>query len=575
MTNRYLLLVNACADARARSIAELARNGLSRIVLDTPGILLLTDRDAAIIDLDGDGAIIGTLFEEGCSGCVRALRDEDRGHVAASGGQHLVDHFWGGYVAVLTRADETVVLRSPFGWLPCFHVTTDRTTAFGSDLDVIKKTGMWSPSLDPAGVARQLAASDVRRADTCLTDLSELRGGERWSRSGKVAAIWSPWTHIAENVRIDDPIDAELALRAVAVRCVGDLTPDDATTLLMMSGGLDSSIVAACLKANERNFAALTFLTDNPSSDERRYARAVADRIGTRLIEALCSSDVVELTRSDAAHLARPVARSFEQAINFVLRNAAEDIGAQTVVCGGGGDNIFCSLQSPAMAADCLIDPAGRSFFWRVARDTAELTGASLVTVIRRAWLRSLTRRPYRRDPDLSFLSPTGAALAAGALDHPWLRAPRGTLPGRTAHVGLLVGAQGVIEDCDPSAHLAMRSIMIAQPLVEACLRIPSWQWLALGRNRGAARRAFEHDLPADVIWRRTKGSPDSLLVRLFERNKPLIRSLLTDGILAQLNMLDEAMIHAAIDDPSPQKGHSFARMMQLVDAEVWARGWA
>jgi asparagine synthase (glutamine-hydrolysing) len=64
------------------------------------------------------------------------------------------------------------------------------------------------------------------------------------------------------------------------------------------------------------------------------------------------------------------------------------------------------------------------------------------------------------------------------------------------------------------------------------------------------------------------------LTAQILEANRALVRSMLLDGLLADLGVLDRAAIAAILDDPRPAFGHSFARIMQLVDTEVWARGW-
>src|SRR3546814_5705921 len=52
---------------------------------------------------------------------------------------------------------------------------------------------------------------------------------------------------------------------------------------------------------------------------------------------------------------------------------------------------------------------------------------------------------------------------------------------------------------------------LLAQPIVETCLRIPTWDWCRGGINRAIAREAFSTALPARVIARRSKSGPESL----------------------------------------------------------------
>jgi len=342
----------------------------------------------------------------------------------------------------------------------------------------------------------------------------------------------------------------------------------------MMSGGLDSSIAAACLVAAGCDVDGLTFVTSNPTGDERGPARRVADHLGIKLAAGSCAIADVDIATSAAARLPRPAARSFEQGVQALINRAARDSGAIQVVDGGGGDNIFCTIKSPAPVADCLLGRDGRRYFWRTAASVAELAEASMRTVAWRAWRRARSRRPYRRLPDTTFLAPAVAQQADAALAHPWLHAPPDVLPGKSVHVALLAPAQGLIEDFDPLADVASHPVLVSQPLIETCLRIPSWLWFEQGHNRAAARHAFAPSLPEATAWRRSKGTPDSFLIELLDTNRTTIRAMLGDGVLAGLGLIDTDQVRAALDDPRPVHGAHFARLMHLADIEVWARGW-
>ena len=110
---------------------------------------------------------------------------------------------------------------------------------------------------------------------------------------------------------------------------------------------------------------------------------------------------------------------------------------------GGGGDNIYCSLQSVRPAVDCLLADEGHGAFLSTAAAIAELTQVSLWTVARRAWLASWRRSPAYQSPlDLRFLSRSAREAAMSVAAHPWLEPPSDTLPGTAAHVALIVAAR-------------------------------------------------------------------------------------------------------------------------------------
>lgn len=577
MTGRYLALVGDRA-ARAR-LAEQANAGRSfAVTIESRRTTLLATADLPLIKLEGHGAILGTLFTAGRPGSLSQLSREMAEAIVASRGQLLINRYWGGYVAILDYPSQEAVdiVRAPFGWLPCFHADGDGAIGFASDLMALRDCGLYTPKLDRQGLARHLLASDIRRSDTALSGIKELRGGDRLTMRPHLehTRLWSPWTFADSAQQIEDADEAYRRLREWTLYSLRERSGAAEQMLVLMSGGLDSSIVAAGLHTAGRDAVGLTFVTDNPSGDEREPTRRVTDHLGMTLLDDRCRVDDVDVTKSLAAHLPRPIARSFAQGTRLLTERAAAHIGTRTIVDGGAGDNIFCSIQSPAPAADCLIQPSGRRHFWSTTKAIAELGEASVWTVAYRGWQRSRSGRPYRRAPDTSFLTPAALDEAEAALAHPWLHAPPGIPPGKTVHVGLLAPAQGLIEDFDPLDPLAPANILVSQPLIETCLRIPSWLWFDRGCNRAAARHAFAPDLPPETVWRRSKGTPDSFLVEILEANRETIRNMLSDGALAGLGLIDVASIRGELDDPRPPRGHSFARLMQIMDAEAWARGW-
>jgi len=75
-------------------------------------------------------------------------------------------------------------------------------------------------------------------------------------------------------------------------------------------------------------------------------------------------------------------------------------------------------------------------------------------------------------------------------------------------------------------------SPLMCQPLLETCLRIPTWLWPQGGVNRALARSAFASELPAPLRSRTVKPGPDSFIRAAFERNRTGLHTLLREGLL-------------------------------------------
>lgn len=522
-----------------------------------------------------NGAIIGTIYGRGGRAALTGLPDEEATAALRMRGGSLIKHYWGDYVAILDHEGGPTIVRAPFGDLPCYVHRSADATFLASDVALLQHVSV-RPVVDWHAVALQLIAPDIRRRQTCLANIEELACGECMTigRTLEYRALWSPWHFVRPEQRCDDALLATERLRAALLDTIAAQTSDGMANVLLLSGGVDSSVAAAALAAAGRDTAALTMVTRDPAGDERDHARSVARHCATPLTEIVRDPATVELTRSEASTLPYPTETSFSQA----TRAAVADLigsGERRVVHGGGGDQIFCSLQSAAPLADLIqaygVDrrmPALTLNLARVAHTTAS-------AVARQALARVIARRSdYRWRANLECLTPMARALEAQALQHPWLSSPAGTGSGSAGHVALAMSALGIVQSPAWRAHPPWKAILLSQPVIETCLSIPPWLWFERGRNRAIARHAVEDLLPAGHAWRPGKGAMASFMIEIFDANRPLLRSMIGDGALVREGMVDREACLGILETPPPIRGNAWARLLQFADVEAWAASW-
>jgi asparagine synthase (glutamine-hydrolysing) len=580
---RFIALI--ANDTTARLAWEQAS---ARVLAQTAGFksrkvgnrLTLLCENGASLAIGEEGFVIGRLFSRGQTGALQSVDVETSRSIIASRGDWLIRAHWGAYVAILAarESDSVDVVRAPLGDLPCYTFRSSSGLFLGSDVEMFVRFAGFVPQIDWSQLALHLGAPDLYRRRTCLVGLDELSGGERMTDiAGHTThlARWTPWDFVGIDRRFNDPIEAASRVRDVVRIAVAAQASGYDKVLLRLSGGLDSSIVAAALAHANQPFVTHTLVTRDRGGDERVHAQAVADHLGVTLVEAQRDLNLVDITASDAHCLPRPSARAFVQASSRIARNVASSSGASVIFDGGGGDNVFASLQSTAPVADCLKADGGNGYFWRTARSIGISAHASTIKVARAALVRSWMRGPgFRWSVDLTLLSDEARRIAAEAADHPWLAPPAGALAGSAAHIALLAAAQSVVQSRNPSVPIPDVSPLISQPVAEACLRVPSWLWTHDGHNRVIARDAFRDALPQSIVDRRGKGIPDSFMVELIDANLDLIRDMLTNGELARNRMIDRAAVSAALAPAAIAKGFGYIRIMQLVDVEAWVRSW-
>ncbi|WP_054132173.1 asparagine synthetase B family protein [Novosphingobium sp. AAP1] len=523
----------------------------------------------------GGHVVIGELFDRHGTQPASMLDEAVWTAIVRSCGAVLIERNWGSYVAFTTGDEAVAIVRSPLGDLGCYHAQVGDTLVVASDLALLAALGCRFP-VDPGALARHIAYPEWRRSETCLNGLRELRGGDRLLVTAdgvKCATLWSPWHFVDRDQVIDDATLAAGTLRDAVQRAVRARVVGHDRVVLLLSGGLDSAIVATSLRAGNAHVVGLNLVGDDAASDERRYAEMVAESAGMELLAGTFDLERIDVRRSGAAHMPYPVHRCFTQAQDAVAADAAARCGADALIDGGGGDNVFFASRTIAILADCLATSGPDSRFWHAARALGDLgqTGTWQLAwrAAYRAWMRSSAPR---QQPATMFLSLKAKAIIDPADVHPWLLPPPGVLPGRASHVALLVPAQNLVEAINAQAPQRAISPLVSQPVVEACLRIPSWHWLASGQDRAIARRAFAPDLPEAIVSRRSKGTPTGFVATIFDRQRQTIRDMLLGGRLADFGLLDTEALAKVLALPGPVRDLHFVRVMELLDAEAWAR---
>nr|WP_246331920.1 asparagine synthase C-terminal domain-containing protein [Sphingomonas chungangi] len=528
-----------------------------------------------VIALPGDnGTILGTAFSEGR--LIRSGDEISRGRAivfSESEGRAIVDRLWGHYIAILPapRGRGNLLLRSPMGALGCYFVLRESCLLASNDPALLQQAMAVKLEVDWVGVAAHLLVAPVRPDQTALAGVTELTGGDML-RAGKGEFsrhhVWSPWQFAT---RDQEPSNAESDhLRSVISESIQCQASRFDNILLTLSGGLDSSIVAASLKAAKSNFSAVTFTTTDASGDEHFYAEQVCTHLETRLYKRHRNVDGVDVSKSHASHLPRPLARSFSQESSRIMSTLARELGVDAFFGGGAGDNVFGYQTSVAPLVD-RVRREGLRAGAQTASDLAAMTQVSVPAIWRKAVARLIGRRNSFRLPfNAALLMPDVVADGIERCKHDWLEPHATALPGQAGQVALLHFALNYLEGFDHERAMPNVFPLLSQPIVELCLSIPSWAWFGGGWNRVPARHAFRDQLPSDIIWRQSKGMPDSFAVEIFERYFETMRDMLLNGHLAREQIVVRSEVESAFRRCRIPRGSEFWRLMALVDVEAW-----
>lgn len=305
---------------------------------------------------EGRGVILGRLHGPDEGACSPG---EIRGKTHAFPDWHVVTRDnWGDYIVIDegNGSGSLHVARSAMGQLPCYHVRDGGMVILSNAARMIEALGIALP-IDRQALLHHLLSNVSRKAATCLSGLEELEAGYHLTvNDGDPISLpfWNPWRYAGRDGQIRDMALAPALVRERVIDATRKSARDHAHILLGLSGGLDSSILASSLAAAGIEFSCFTLVTPDGSGDERRYARLVAQHFGRPLHEVEERPGDIDIRRSAASHLPRPVARCFAQSDDRIQRQLARELGADAFMSGGGGDNIFYYVHS--------IRPDGRNW---------------------------------------------------------------------------------------------------------------------------------------------------------------------------------------------------------------------
>lgn len=580
MALRFLAIISTSFTKASVQTEELrARLDLSRVI-NARHLQVFADTTPSALHLGKDnGVVLGHLFRKsGNGGLVTHLNEHEVSEINASTGGELMTGFWGGYVAFLRTNGTTPqirVIRDPSGALPCYFADTSYGLACASDIETLFDSGFYSPTINWQAVRQHLLAYDLRKSTTCLGGVSELLAGERLVVSADGVATertWSPWDHISTKSAASPQAQAE-QLKEVTSQCLLSWSDAFPRTLLGISGGLDSSIIAATLGRVGKSVTCLTMATDHAEGDERLYARVAAQAAGLPLVERFHDVSDIDILVSTSRHLPRPVLPALAQSEYRTKSELTRELGAEAYLTGIGGDNVFCHMRSATPLLDRVLSSGFTAEAWETLNDICDLTACSYWDACLMA-LRRAARLDwkYAWTLDARFLN---KSEPISTISHPWLDAPKNCLPGKAAHIAMLLRIQGTIDGFPRRGMVPMMNPLLSQPIVEFCLTIPSWAWVQGGEDRAVARQAFTDRLPPELLHRRSKGGPGTFAAQIIERSRWQILDQLDGGMLDRQGLIDVPAVRTVLDGNAPIAHQHLPRLLLLAETEAWCRHWS
>jgi asparagine synthase (glutamine-hydrolysing) len=538
-------------------------------VYNFPELRAALDANGHEVRGTGDTPVLPHLYEE-----------DGPGFVARLGGMFAL--------ALWDASRERLVLaRDRVGKKPLLWTRLgDGTLAFGSELKALLQLPEVSREVDLDAIDAYLALQYVPGDRTALRGVRRLVPGHVLVAEGESVRIEPYWTLEPRGEAASDADWLE-QVRSTVVAAVERRLVADVPLGALLSGGIDSSVVvAAAAQATVEPLRTFTVGFPDARYDERRYARAVAERYGTVHEEIEVEEDVPATIQRLAEAFDEPLGDEAAFPTFLISEQARRHV--TVALTGDGGDEAFAgyeryAAQALARRIEAVPGPVLRAGVRVLRRLPQALERRSAVTRAARL-LEVAATAPAERYGLVMEVFPTwlreGLWSDDAAVDirpaFELLGPPLG--PGVAGFQRLdvatyLPGDLLPKADISSMAHsLELRSPFLDHEVLELGLALPDRLKVRGRTGKVAVRRAFAGDLPAEVVHRGKTGFGVPLARWFRNEIRELARDLLLDERARSRGWFQPRTIEIMLELHESGRGDHGHRLWCLLMLELWAR---
>jgi asparagine synthase (glutamine-hydrolysing) len=558
------------ASASLAAVAE--EQGYERTDLGPGAWLAVTGPHPPACVRLGAWLLIGDVFLRHSASVATVRADDPVGEE-----RQIFSRVWGRYIGVrMTEAGEVgAILRDPSGALECIAWRQDGLTLIASTAPewlVRRLRPPWRINLPRLAQAMR---------DPLLSTGPLLIDGPTAIDPGCVQPLplecaplpaWRPVEFARRSLEAPaDPEAAAALLQSAVDEAVAGLAGGVESMAVEISGGLDSSIVAASVarRGIDRIPLWLNAYGAEPEADERVYVEALGRTLGINPVSVPhASGPLTEVWLERISQDIRPGLNALDphHDLDWVRRLTAAGAGA--VMTGKGGDSILLHAAGPDVFTD----------HWRAgwmsalcAPDTPRLAAFNECSVWSLVAHALRCRRNPRPTLDEALLTP----IRQAAPIHPWFVGSEAFGPAKAFQIAGVVDSVSRHGRSLLTEAIDVRHPLCAQPVIETCLALPTPILALGGRGRGLARHAFRNRLPALITDRRSKGDMTRIYGRMILDNLHVLRPWLLDGRLAQEGILDRVATEAALEPANLMWRGRYSAIIRAAAFEGWLRVWS
>jgi len=497
--------------------------------------------------------------------------------------------------AIWDRSEKTLFLaRDRIGKKPLHYALYDGGIIFGSEIKALLKHPKVVREIDLGSLNKYLSYEYVPAPGTIFKSIRKVRPGYfLLYKNGELRTerYWDiPLSDHPIGYKTEDEYVEEL--REILERSVRSRLVADVPVGVFLSGGLDSSLVAAMAKRSNKDIECFSIGFDEKSFDERKYAAKVAQSLNLKQnLRIFSTSEMLENLKELPRLLDEPLADASILPTYLLSKMTSEKL--KVALSGDGGDELFAgyptyqahklvtyfdslpdSLKDAAksLALSLPVSDTDISFDFKIKQF---LRGAGVSSEIRFfRWmggfidsekkellsddLKAALRRHNSYEDIFSYLSESGLTKDLE----------------RILYLSMKLYLQDdILVKVDRAAMangLEVRCPLLDYEFVEFACRLPTYYKLKGLKTKYLLKTAARGILPDEIIDRRKKGFGIPIARWLRNELKDFMLNSLEETKVKHQGFFNYAYIKKLIDDHLEKKQDNRKTLWSLLVFQIW-----
>ncbi len=267
-------------------------------------------------------------------------------HAYEEYGERFVERLNGQFAIALwdTRRERLVLARDRVGIRPLFYARSGGRLLFASEIKAILAVAPQSAALDVHALAQIFTFWATVGSRTAFQGVNSLPPGHLLvveNGTERLERYWD-WTFPARRTGANLSLEAAAeALRCLLTDAVRLQLRADVPVGAYLSGGLDSSGIAALARQTAGELRTFSITFDDAEYDEGRFQQQMAEHLGVRHAALRCTArDIGDAFPELIWHTESPVLRTAPVPLMLLARHV-HAAGFKVVLTGEGADEVF------------------------------------------------------------------------------------------------------------------------------------------------------------------------------------------------------------------------------------------